>query len=78
MKDIGVDCTIYSDGNVEIRRIKIKDEWLEVTQGRQWEDQGGRHVVILIAGSESNHLVLKRDTLKWELHSNRNSEKRFV
>lgn len=78
MEEIGVDCTILPDGNVQIRRIKVNDEWLVVTQGRQWVDQGGRHVMILIAGSESNHLIFGRDTLRWELHLDRDSKKQIV
>jgi hypothetical protein len=78
MEHIGVDCTISADGKVQIRRINIKNEWLEVIQGRQWEDQDGRHVLILIASSESNHLIFRRETLKWELHSNRSSKMQFV
>ena len=49
-QSIGVECTIEKDGAVKVRRIEVGDRWLAVEQGRQWADENGRHVLIMVPG----------------------------
>jgi hypothetical protein len=63
---VEVDCTFESDGQVRVRRIRLGKPWQMVEQGRQWADADGRHVLILLSGAV-RELVLRADTLTWEL-----------
>jgi hypothetical protein len=38
-----------------------------VEQGRQWRDEAGLHVMVLLAGSRVAELLLARDALTWQL-----------
>ena len=66
-KNITVDCTIGRNGRVWIRRIKLNDAWLVVEQGRQWQDDAGRHVLVMRPGGQVEELLLSADSLRWEL-----------
>lgn len=63
---VEVDCTFDEDGRVRVRRIRLGRPWRPVEQGRQWVDDEGRHVLIMLSGGVSE-LVLRADTLAWEL-----------
>lgn len=63
---IEVDCTCEADGRVRVRRVRLGRPWQPVEQGRQWADADGRHVLIMLAGGV-HELLLRADTLTWEL-----------
>ena len=63
---IEVDCTFDADGRVRVRRVRLGRPWQLVEQGRQWADADGRHVLIMLAGGV-RELLLRADTLTWEL-----------
>lgn len=64
----GVDCVFDGDGAIRVRRIKLDDRWLATDQGRQWHDDVGRHVLIMLDGQQVRELILPSQTLIWELH----------
>ena len=66
-KNITVDCTIGRNGRVCLRRIKLNDAWLVVEQGRQWQDDAGRHVLVMRPNGQVEELLLSADSLRWEL-----------
>jgi hypothetical protein len=63
---IEVDCTFDTDGWVRVRRVRLGRPWQPVEQGRQWTDADGRHVLVMLPGG-ARQLVLRADTLAWEL-----------
>ena len=67
MMNIAVDCTIGRKGRVWVRRIKLDDAWQVVEQGRQWQDEDGRHVLIMQPMASVEELLLSGATLRWEL-----------
>lgn len=67
MNSIAVDCLFMEDGSVRVRRLRRDDQWLPVEQGRQWHDETGRHVLVMLGGSEVYEIVLATDTLTWAL-----------
>ena len=75
--NIAVDCTIDRDGNVRIRRIKLDDVWLVVEQGRQWQDENGRHVLVMRSDGQVEELLLSVQSLRWELVP-RNRSTQFI
>ncbi|NCF67874.1 MAG: hypothetical protein GWP61_18065 [Chloroflexi bacterium] len=68
---IGVECTFEKDGRVRVRRVEVDDRWLAVEQGRQWVDEIGRHVLIMVPGGDVQEILLSANTLQWELVSRR-------
>lgn len=66
---VDVECSFDSAGKVRIRRLKSGGRWRMVEQGRQWSDAAGRHVLVRLpdAGATVRELVLRADTLTWEL-----------
>jgi hypothetical protein len=66
-KNITVDCTIGRNGRVWIHRIKLDEDWMMVEQGRQWQDEDGRHVLVMPPGGQVQELLLSAGTLRWEL-----------
>lgn len=64
---IGVECTFGADGRVRVRRIEVDGRWLAVEQGRQWRDPAGRHVLVMVPGGQVRELLLRPETLGWEL-----------
>lgn len=66
---IGVDCTFNIDGQVRVRRIQVDDRWHVVDPGRQWLDEAGRHVLIMIPGGRVFEILLSFKTLTWSLVS---------
>lgn len=66
MMPVEVDCTFDANGGVRVRRIRLGRPWQPVEQGRQWADANGRHVLVMLNGIV-RELVLRADTLAWEL-----------
>lgn len=67
MEPIGVDCIFHEDGRIEVRRIAQDGRWLAVEQGRQWVDQSGRHVLVMLPGNTVREIVLRPETMTWVL-----------
>jgi hypothetical protein len=65
MKIVGVDCRFAEDGAVQVRKVHLNGRWQSVGQGRQWVDESGRHVLIMLPGEEVRELVLQPETLSW-------------
>jgi exosome complex RNA-binding protein Rrp4 len=65
--NVTVDCTIGRNGRIWIKRIKLDDAWLVIEQGRQWQDENGRHVLVMRPGGQVEELLLSAKTLRWEL-----------
>lgn len=66
---IAVDGVFHEDGRITVRRVKMDDRWLPVDQGRQWADENGRHILIIIPGRAVEELLLSPQTLQWRLLS---------
>lgn len=67
MEKIATDCIFAEDGSVRVRRIRHREKWTAVEQGRQWRDDDGRHVLVMIGGTDVYEIVLSADTLAWTL-----------
>ena len=68
---IGVDCRFEQNGRVQVRRIEVGDSWLVVEAGRQWIDEQGRHVLIMVPGGRVFEIILAPQTLTWRVVSSR-------
>lgn len=66
MEEIAVECTFSPEG-IRVHRIRPADRWLPVEQGRQWVDEAGRHVLVMVPGQQAQELLLRRETLSWLL-----------
>ncbi len=64
---IAVDCIFGPDGRIQIRRIKLNDHWLSIQQGRQWTDEQGHHILVIISGDEAQEILLSPETLRWQI-----------
>lgn len=78
METIAVDCLFKEDGTVRVRRIKRHGTWIPVTQGRQWQNDAGRHVLIMLYGREVREISLNAQSLVWELKSTQASDTSVV
>lgn len=67
MKPISVDCIIAIDGRVSVRRIEIDGQWQAVEQGRQWTDDEGRHVLVMLPGQQVQEIVFRPERMNWIL-----------
>lgn len=67
MQAIAVDCVFEESGKVRVRRVRLAEKWQAVEQGRQWQDEGGRHVLVMSAGGRIMQIALNAQTLRWEL-----------
>ena len=65
--NLSVNCTFGRNGRIWIKRIKLDDAWLVIEQGRQWQDENGRHVLVMRPGGQVEELLLSAKTLRWEL-----------
>jgi hypothetical protein len=63
---VEVDCRFEADGRVRVHQIRLGKPWRAVEQGRQWADGDGRHVLIMLPDG-AHELLLRADTLTWEL-----------
>lgn len=64
---LAVDCLFHEDGRITVRRIKLDGSWVPVDQGRQWLDENGRHLLVIIPGHDVAELLLSPFTLQWQL-----------
>jgi len=66
---VEVECRFEASGHVRVRRVNIIGRWQMVTQGRQWLDTEGRHVLVMLPelGEGVRELLLRADALVWEL-----------
>ncbi len=62
----GVQCRFEQSGKLNIQKICLNGRWQSVEQGRQWRDDFGRHVLIMIQ-NQTFTLTLLAHTLEWEL-----------
>ena len=67
MTNVGVDILWQEDGTLRVRRIARGDDWFPVEQGRQWQDDAGRHVLLLLPDGHAYELVLSGRDLTWQL-----------
>ena len=58
--------------------MEIDGRWQAVGQGRQWLDEDGRHVLVMLPGDQIYKLTLRYGTLVWELTSSNASKTAFV
>ena len=65
MNSMGVDCRFAEDGAVQVRKVLLNGRWQSVGQGRQWLDENGRHVLIMLPDEAVCELVLQPGTLQW-------------
>lgn len=67
MENIAIDCIFAEDGSVRVRRIRRDEKWTAIEQGRQWRDDDGRHILVMIGGTDVYEIVLSAGTLTWNL-----------
>lgn len=67
MRPISIDGIFWADGTLRVRRIRLDKEWVSVGQGRQWTDDDGHHVLIMLHGEEVREMVLAPGVLVWQL-----------
>jgi len=75
---VGVACLFDEEGKITVRRISIDNQWMDVGQGRQWVDDEGLHVLIMLADNQARELMLQRRTMNWKMKSLGGSEKIWV
>ena len=69
--NIGIDCTFKPNGKVRVRRIQLDEVWLPVAQGRQWVDNAGRHLLIMLPDETVEEILLQSYDLSWQLVQHR-------
>jgi hypothetical protein len=63
-----VETRFETNGRVRPHRFVWQEAWLDVTDvGRQWLDDAGRHVLVMVAGQQTFELLLERETLIWKV-----------
>ena len=63
-----VDASFEADGAVHPRRFARDQGWLDVSDvGRQWLDNDGRHVLVMVDGRQTFELLLRRASLTWRI-----------
>lgn len=67
METVAVDCRFAEDGAVQVRKVQLNGRWQSVGQGRQWLDENGRHVLIMLPGDDVRELVLQAGALQWKM-----------
>jgi hypothetical protein len=61
-----VEARFDDDGAVHPGRFAWNRNWLDVSDvGRQWTDEAGRHVLVMVANRQTFELVLRYDSLTW-------------
>ena len=56
-----------TDITIHFPDILSSEDWLVVEQGRQWQDEDGRHVLVMRPGGQVEELLLSAQSLRWEL-----------
>ncbi len=74
MQHVGVECRFNSDGSVQVKKVLLNGRWQSVGQGRQWLDENGRHVLIMLPDDQVRELLLP-GTLRWQLLDSRQRSK---
>lgn len=67
MTPVSVDGIFWADGSLRVRRIRLNGEWIPVGQGRQWTDDKGRHVLLMLHGEEVREMLLAPGALVWQI-----------
>jgi hypothetical protein len=63
-----IEVRFEADGTVHPRRFTWNQTQLQVSGvGRQWEDESGRHVLVMAEGHYTFELLLQRETLVWRV-----------
>lgn len=65
---VTVEAHFETEGAVRPRRFTWGMVWLDVTDvGRQWVDEAGRHVLVMVGGRRTFELLLERESLAWRV-----------
>ena len=67
LPELEVACLFTADGAIHVQRLKLDGRWQAPEQGRQWQDEHGRHLLIMLHG-RVHTLTLSAATLTWALH----------
>ena len=67
VQPVGVACRFEANGRIRVERIQLDGQWLPVGQGRQWSDENGRHLLIMLPHNQTRELLLQASTLTWVL-----------
>jgi hypothetical protein len=63
-----VDAQFEADGSVRPRRFTWQGTRLDVSDvGRQWVDNAGRHVLVMVADQRTFELLLEQESLTWRV-----------
>jgi hypothetical protein len=66
---VGVDCIFNEEGKITVRRIAKDKQWIDISQGRQWVDGEGLHVLIMLTDDKAHELILEKSSMNWILKS---------
>lgn len=72
-ENITVECTMSRNGRVWIKRVKLDEDWMRIEQGRQWHDERGRHVLVMLPGGQLRELLLSAKSLRWQVEPRRHN-----
>jgi hypothetical protein len=65
---VAVDVSFDAEGAVRPRRFIWNQAWRDVSDiGRQWEDEAGRHVLVMVGGRQTFEMLLERKSLIWRV-----------
>ena len=65
---IALEVRFEDNGTVHPQRFTWNRAWLQVSDvGRQWEDESGRHVLVMTGRYQTFELLLDRETLVWRV-----------
>jgi hypothetical protein len=63
-----VEARHATDGSVHPQRFTWQGDWLSISDvGRQWMDEAGRHVLVMVSGRHTYELLLERGELLWHV-----------
>jgi len=61
VKQVGVECLFTEDGDFMIKALQIDNQWKQVQQGRQWVDNEGRHVLVILPDEQTVEIRLRAE-----------------
>ncbi len=64
---IDVEFVLKANGDVHVRRIRLRDSWVSVQQGRQWRSNHGRFVLVMLPDNTVLQLCLSPEALVWQI-----------